>query len=160
MKSIYEILEMNKVLDKLSNFADSNAGKALCLTLKKIDDKNDLYRAINETDAAMSCLKSSTSPTFTKLNDISEAMIRLSKEATLNTSELLNIANCLDIADKLIAYRSTKEFNSCLDIYFNALDSLRYENDEIKRVIISENEISDNASSILQAIRRKKMLKN
>ena len=158
MKSIYEILEFNKVLLRLSNFADSEAAKSLCLNLKKINDKNALYKAINETDAAVSCLKSSTAPTFTKLNDISEAMVRLSKEASLNTTELINISNCLDISDRLIAYRNTKEFNSCLDIYFNSLNSLRYENDEIKRVIISENEIADTASSILQAIRRKKML--
>lgn len=158
MKSIYEILEMNKVLTKLSDFADSNDGKSLCLSLKKIDNKNELYKAINETDAAVSCLKSSTAPTFSKLNDISEAMVRLLKEAALNTSELLNISNCLDLADKLISYRNTKEFNSCLDIYFNSLDSLRYENDEIKRVIVSENEIADSASSVLLALRRKKML--
>lgn len=158
MKSIYEILEFNKVLGRLSNFADSEAAKSFCLNLKKINDKNALYKALNETDAAVSCLKSSAAPTFTKLNDISEAMFRLSKEAALNTAELINISNCLDIADRLIAYRNTKEFNSCLDIYFNSLNSLRYENDEIKRVIVSENEIADTASSILQAIRRKKML--
>ena len=158
MKSIYEILEMNKVLTRLADFADSNYSKSLCLALKKIDDKDALYKAINETDAAISCLKSSTAPTFNKLNDISEAMVRLSKEAALNTAELLNISNCLDIAERLIAYRNTKEFNSCLDIYFNSLDSLKYENDEIKRVIVSENEIADNASSVLLAIRRKKML--
>ena len=158
MKSIYEILDMNKVLTRLSDFADSKDGKSLCLSLKKIDNKNELYKAINETDAAVSCLKSSTAPTFTKLNDISEAMVRLSKEASLNISELLNISNCLDLAGKLISYRNTKEFNSCLDIYFNSLDPLKYENDEIKRVIVSENEIADSASSILLAIRRKKML--
>ena len=143
MKSIYEILEMDKVLTGLSNFADSSDGKSICLALKKIDNKNELYKAINETDAAVSCLKSSTAPTFAKLNDLSEAMVRLSKEAALNISELLNISNCLDIADRLITYRNNKEFNSCLDIYFNSLDPLRYENDEIKRVIVSENEIAD-----------------
>ena len=158
MKTIYETLEYNKILSKLAGFADSDAGKALCLSLKIIDDKDTLYKAINETDAAISCLKSSTAPTFNNLNDISEAMIRLSKEAALNATELLNISNCLDITDRLIEYRKSKEFNTCLDNYFNSLNSLKYENDEIKRVILSENEIADNASSILLAIRRKKML--
>ena len=158
MKSINETLEMNKVLSRLSDFADSKDGKALCVTLKKINDKNDLYKAIGETDAAVSCLKSSAAPTFAKLNNLDEAMVRLAKEAPLSIIELLNISNCLDIADKLISYRATKNFNSCLDVYFNKLDSLKYENDEIKRAILSENEISDNASSVLQAIRRKKML--
>lgn len=158
MKTIYEILEVDKVLLKLSNFADSDDGKALCVNLKKIDNKDALIKAINETDAAVSYLKQSNGPTFNKITNINESMLRLSKEATLNTIELLNISYLLDSADRAIAFRESKEFNTCLDTYFNKLDSLKYENAEIKRVIISENEISDNASSILNALRRKKHL--
>ena len=158
MKDIYEILEFNKILAKLSDFSDSDGGKALCVNLKKISDKKELEKAINETDAAVSCLKSGPAPTFEKLKDVSEATVRLSKEAALNSSELLNISNLLTIADRLISYRQSKEFNSCLDTYFNGLNSLKYENDAIKRIVVSENEISDNASQVLLAIRRKKML--
>ena len=158
MKNIYDTLEFNKILNKLSNYADSDDGKKLLIELKKIDDKKELYKAIDETDAAVSCLKSGSLPLFSKLKDINEAMVRLSKNATLNIKELLDISNCLDLADKAISYRNSKEFNSCLDIYFNTLNPLKYENDNIKRAIISENEIADNASAVLQAIRRKKTL--
>lgn len=158
MKIIYDILEVNKVLSQLSDFADSDGGKSLCLNLKIISDKESLTKALNETDGALSYLKSSALPSFLKLYDVNESLLRLSKEASLNTSELLNISNCLDLAQKLIAYRDSKEFNTCLDVYFNALDALKDENNEIKRVVISEYEISDNASSILQMLRRKKQL--
>ena len=158
MKTIYDILEVNKVLSQLSDFADSDGGKSLCLNLKIISDKESLTKALNETDGALSYLKSSALPSFLKLYDVNESLLRLSKEASLNTSELLNISNCLDLAQKLIAYRDSKEFNTCLDVYFNALDALKDENNEIKRVVISEYEISDNASSILQMLRRKKQL--
>lgn len=158
MKTIYDILEVNKVLSQLSDFADSDGGKSLCLNLKIISDKESLTKALNETDGALSYLKSSALPSFLKLYDVNESLLRLSKEASLNTSELLNISNCLDLAQKLIAYRDSKEYNTCLDVYFNALDALKDENNEIKRVVISEYEISDNASSILQMLRRKKQL--
>ena len=158
MKDIYETLEFNKVLSRLSNFADSVDGKNICIALKKFDNIDNLIKAINETDAAVSCLKSGTAPSFNNLRNISEALARLSKEGTLNIIEILNISNCLDITDKLISYRSSKEFGSCLDTYFNSLQSLHFENENIKRIILSESEIADNATSVLQAIRRKKML--
>ena len=158
MKSIYDILEFNKILTKLSDFADSNAAKDFCLNLKKVSDVKLLNKYLDETDAAYSCLKSGVQPSFNNLYDLTGIVSRLEKSAALNITELLHISYCLDLAAKIIAYRNTKEFNSCLDIYFNTLNGLKYENDAIKRVIISENEISDNASSVLQAIRRKKIL--
>ena len=158
MKNIYDILEYNKILASLSSRADSDAGKELCLNLKKIDDKKDLERALLETDSAVSYLRSFSPPNFRNLHNIDESMLRLEKGATLNTKELLNISNLLTITESLISYKENKELNTKLDIYFNNLEPLKYENDEIKRVIIGENEISDNASSILLALRRKKML--
>ena len=158
MKSIYETLEFNKILNSLSQFASSNAAKNICISLKKIDNKDELYKAANETDAAVSYLRSSAAPSFDNLVDILSAIARLSKEATLNTTELINISNCLNTTESIIKYYNEKGLNTCLDIYFKSLDSLSILNSEIKRIVISETEISDNASSVLLAIRRKKML--
>ena len=158
MKNIYEILEYNKILNSLASFAASNDAKYMCLSLKKIDNVDELNKAIDETDAAVSYLKGGPSPSFEGLSSISEAMVRLSKEASLNTKELINISRCLDLSNKLIEYRDNKVLNTCLDTYFSPLNPLSNLNNEIKRVIISENEIADNASSILLALRRKKML--
>lgn len=158
MKNIYETLEFNKILNSLSQFASSNAAKNICISLKKIDNKDELYKAANETDAAVSYLRSSAAPSFDNLVDILSAIARLSKEATLNTTELINISNCLNTTESIIKYYNEKGLNTCLDIYFKSLDSLSILNSEIKRIVISETEISDNASSVLLAIRRKKML--
>lgn len=158
MKNIYEILEFNKILNRLSSFAVSDDARDMCLNLKKIDNNDKLYQSINETDAAVSYLRNGSSPQFDRLFDINEAMARLSKEATLNTKEIINISNCLNSAQKLSQYFYEKETHSCLDIYFKSLDPLNMLNNEIKRIVISEDEISDNASSVLLAIRRKKML--
>ena len=160
MKSIYETLEFNKILINLSQFATSNAAKSICIDLKKIDNKNELYKALNETDAAVSYLNGGLAPSFDGIKDINGALARLRKEATLNTTELINISNCLDLTNKLINYHSEKVLESCLDNYFNSLNNLTILSNEIKRVVVSENEISDHASSILLALRRKKMLLN
>lgn len=158
MKDMYEILEFNKVLSSLSLYASSEQAKNLCLNLKKIDNPNELYTAINETDAAVSYLKSNAAPIFSGLTDILGAMSRLEKEASLNQIELINISRCLDLSEKIIEYRNLKVLDTCLDNYFRKLDPLRDINNNIKRIVISENEISDNASSVLLAIRKKKML--
>ena len=158
MKSIYEILEYNKILNTLSLFASSNDAKTMCLSLKRIEDTNELYKAIEETDSAVSYLKSGPTPNFEGLTNINEALVRLTKEASLSILEFIHISHCLDIVNKTIEYRNSKVLNTCLDSYFLPLDPLKNLNNEIKRIIISENEISDNASTILLAIRRKKML--
>lgn len=160
MKSIYETLEYNKILSTLSLFANSQDAKNICMSLKEINNKDELYKVLNETDAAVSYLRSGTAPSFEGLADINSALLRLKKVATLNPLELLNISNCLNLSDKMISYHNEKELESCLDKYFNSLDSLAIINNEIKRIIISENEVSDHASTILLALRRKKMLLN
>ena len=158
MKDIYQILEFDKVLKLLENNADSNAAKSLCVNLKKIDKQNDLFDSINETDAAFSYLKSGTPPIFRGITDVNESMLRLSKDASLSAKELLDISHLLDLTQNIITYRKSKELNTVLDKYLNGLSTLTYENNEIKRIILAENEIADNASSILLAIRRKKKL--
>ena len=160
MKSIYETLEFNKILINLSQYATSDAAKSICIDLKKIDNKNELYKALNETDAAVSYLNGGLTPSFDGIKDINGSLARLKKEATLNTSELINISNCLDLTNKLINYHNEKVLESCLDKYFNSLNNLTILSNEIKRVVVSENEISDHASTILLALRRKKMLLN
>lgn len=158
MQSIDKLLEFNKIKNKLSNYADSDTGKFLCQNINIIKDYELLKTSIEETDAAYSYLKFGPPPVFTNLHDVSESLARLSKNASLNIIELLNISCCLNLTDNLLSYRKSKETTTCLDKYFDKLVSLKYENDNIKRIIISENEIADSASSILQAIRRKKML--
>ena len=158
MKNIYEILEFNKILSQLSEYATSEPAKNICLNIKKIDNYDDLYIALDETNAAVSYLRRTSAPNLNGLTNINASLTRLEKEATLNALELVNISHCLDIAYNAIEYKNSNALNSSLDKYFNALDPLININNNIKRVVISENEISDDASSILLNIRRKKTL--
>lgn len=158
MKNIYEILEFNKILSQLSEYATSEPAKNICLNIKKIDNYDELCIALDETNAAVSYLRRTSAPNLNGLTNINASLARLEKEATLNALELINISHCLDIAYNAIEYKNSNALNSSLDKYFNALDPLININKNIKRFVISENEISDDASSILLNIRRKKTL--
>ncbi len=158
MKNIYEILEFNKILPKISEYANLDDAKSMILSLKMIADKDLLNKAIDEVDAAFSYLRSGEGPHIKNIKNIDESIIRLQKSATLSQKELLNISFLLSIAEDLIKYQKSKSIPSVIDTYFDALDPLIDINRQIKRIIISENEISDNASSILQEIRRKKRI--
>ena len=158
MKNIYEILEFNKILSQLSEYATSEPAKNICLNIKKIDNYDELCIALDETNAAVSYLRRTSAPNLNGLTNINASLARLEKEATLNALELVNISHCLDIAYNAIEYKNSNALNSSLDKYFNTLDPLININNNIKRVVISENEISDDASSILLNIRRKKTL--
>lgn len=158
MKNIYEILEFNKILDSLSQYAISDETKDLCLNLKKIDSDKDLYQAISETDSAMSYIRNGFVPNFDAISDISNSMVRLSKNASLNLSELVNISHCLDLSKSLVDFFNEKKLETNLDIYVHSLDPILNLNKEIKKIVVSDTEVSDDASTNLHTIRQKKSL--
>lgn len=160
MKNIYDILEFNKVLLKLSDFATLDDNKLNCQNLKILNTYDNIKNELDETDSAVSYIRLFNEPHFDNIKNIDDVLIRLSKDATLSQSELINISKLLDTAENLISYQKSKDFESKLDIYFNKLYPLTYENNNIKRIILSETEIADNASSTLLTLRRKKKMLN
>ena len=83
-------------------------------------------------------------------------MKRLEVGGSLSISELLRICRLLANAARVKAYgrHDTQEDSTdCLDAYFEQLEPLTPLSSEIERCIISEDEISDDASSTLKHIR-------
>ena len=84
-------------------------------------------------------------------------MKRLEIGGALSIPELLRIGRLLATAARARAYgrRDTQEEEAdCLDAYFDQLDPLSPLAGEIERCIVSEDEVSDDASSTLKHIRR------
>lgn len=158
MKNIYEILEFDKIRNDLKSFATTDKGINMCENLSTIGNSKELKTAIFETDAAVFYLKNNVNINIPKIYDISNSIMRLYKDAPLNTSEILNISKILDTSDKLLYYQNAKNENSALLKYFQKLISIKNLNDEIKKIIISDDEISDTASVTLLALRRKKTI--
>lgn len=86
-----------------------------------------------------------------------ESLKRLEIGGALNTAELLRICRLLSNTARAKSYGrhdTQEDLADCLDIYFDGLEPLTPLSNEIERCIISEDEISDDASSALKHIRR------
>ncbi|MFR4408737.1 MAG: endonuclease MutS2, partial [Lachnospira sp.] len=93
---------------------------------------------------------------FSGVHDVGASVKRLEIGSSLNTVELLHISSLLTAAARVKNYY--EDTTDSLTGYFHALEPLTPLNTEIKRCILSEDEISDDASANLRSIRRQKVL--
>lgn len=150
-------LEYNKIIDKLTELAGSRLGKDLCASLVPSSKINEITRMQKETSDALSRIFRKGSLGFYGLHDIRPSLKRLEVGSTLGIIELLHISSVLDATLRIKAYgtRDNVELNpDTLDEMFTSLEPLSPLNNEIKRCIISEEEIADDASAALKSIRR------
>lgn len=156
-KKSLKILEFNKIIDKLETYAASEGGKALCRDLTPMTDILSINDALNQTNDALSRIFAKGSLSLSGTRDIGASVKRLEVGSTLSITELLAISSTLDTAARVKSYSrgdDTEREPDSLDEFFDALEPLTILNNEIKRCIISEEEISDDASSNLKNIRR------
>ena len=150
-------LEYDKIIKKLETFASSTMGKALCKDLLPSSDYEEILSAQTETKDALTRLYKTGYLSFQGLSDIRPHLRLLEIDSTLNTKELLDIARLLSITAQTVEYGDTEDdimaYDS-LNSYFGELDSLEFLYQRITQCILSEDEISDDASSALKDIRR------
>ena len=150
-------LEYDKIIKKLETFASSTMGKALCKDLLPSSDYEEILSAQTETKDALTRLYKTGYLSFQGLSDIRPHLRLLEIDSTLNTKELLDIARLLSITAQAVEYGDTEDdimaYDS-LNSYFGELDSLEFLYQRITQCILSEDEISDDASSTLKQIRR------
>lgn len=155
-KSI-RILEYNKIIEMLSSKAHSKAGKLLCDGLKPIDNLNEVISSLQNTDDALKRLLRNGNISFAGNKDIKQSLLRLKKGSSLNALELLLICDLLEASSRVKSYLKKEhpdDEDDSLDKYYAMLEPLTKHSLEIRRCIISEDEIADDASSELKAIRR------
>ena len=180
---VYKTLEYYKIIDKLENFSSSPMGKDMCRNLVPSTDINEINLALAQTNDALSRILAHSSISFSGIHDIRASIMRLEVQSTLNISEFLKISSLLDVTSRIKSYskhtrnesmqRHTSldidngseiaddnDFKDSLTPMFSDLVPLTTFNNEIKRCIVSEEEISDDASSTLKDIRRKVRLTN
>ena len=153
------ILEYNKIIDMLVPYADSPMGKRLCKHLFPSSDREEIVRLQEETGDALTRIYQKGSVTFSGVTDIGLSLKRLEVGATLSTSELLDLARLLDNALSVRQYGVSDDDlhePDCLDSRFLDLMPLEHISREIRRCILSADEIADDASSDLKALRRAK----
>ena len=152
-KSILK-LELDQVLELLSQCAGSFEGKAACLTLRPSSDLEDVQALLDETTAASDMCTRKGNPVFGDVTDVSASLERADRGGCLQPAELLQIAGVLRCARNIKGYVSEDDPVTIIDPLFAALTPNKYLEDRIFGAILSEEEIADNASPELADIRR------
>lgn len=164
-----KVLEYHKIIQKLTDYAGSQPGKARCRELVPSPELSEIRRMQRETSDAVSRLCRKGSISFSGLTDIRGSLRRLEIGSSLNIEELLRICKLLETTSRVKAW--ARESNSravgnedvqedCLAQMFDDLQPLTPLCNEIRRCIISEEEISDDASPGLRQVRRSMKLAN
>lgn len=150
-------LEYDKITALLEEQATSFRGRQLCRRLKPMTDMERIDTAQEQTAAAFTRLIKKGRISFGDAAPVEESMKRLEIGAALGSGELLRICRLLQNTGRAKAYGrhdTQEESADCLDIYFEQLEPLTTLSNEIDRCILSEEEISDDASPALKRIRR------
>lgn len=150
-------LEFDKIISMLENEASSFRGKQLCRRLKPVTDLTKIDLLQEQTAAAFTRIIKKGRISFGDAAPVEESLKLLEIGGALNTAELLRICRLLSNTARAKSYGrhdTQEDLADCLDIYFDGLEPLTPLSNEIERCIISEDEISDDASSALKHIRR------
>lgn len=160
---VLRVLEYNKIIDRLTEKATSEQGKKLTAALKPMTDLDAITQAQTETADALGYLFRKGSTSFGSNKDLGACIKSLEVGSVLSIGELLRIAAFLENVNRIKSYgRKEREDapTDSLDIYFDALEPLTPLSSEIRRCILSEEEIADDASPTLKHIRRSMTITN
>ena len=156
-------LEYTKIIDLLTEKADSEPGKKLCRELVPSTDLSAIRTAQQETKDALARLFRIGSTSFGSNRDLGFSIRSLEIGSSLSMSELLKLASFLDNVNRIKTYGKKEREdlpNDSLDAYFEGLTPMTQLANEINRCILSEEEMADDASPRLKSIRRSKLSTN
>ena len=154
---VLRVLEYDKVIRMLEENASSAPGRELCRSLAPMTDPADIEAAQEETAAALARLFRKGSINFGNNRPLGMSLKSLEIGSALSAPELMGIAGLLENAARVKNYgRQDREDEAadCLTEDFNFLEPLTPLSSEIRRCILSEEEIADDASANLKRIRR------
>ena len=156
MNRHYNSLELPKILEMLSAFTSCEDARENALKLKPEHNLKMAEALLKQTDDAYMLMAKFGAPSFGGLKNVNNSLSRASAGGVLNMRELLDIAEVLRVIRSLSEWRSKNAgVASVLDNFFGALMPNKFLEQRITTAIISEEEMSDNASPALYDIRRK-----
>lgn len=156
-EKVLKTLEYNKIINLLTEKADSTPGREMCRALVPSADLESIRSSQRETKDALSRLFQKGSTSFGSNKDLMFAIKSLEVGSSLSAPELLKIAAMLENVSRIKVYGKSEkeeEEGDSLNAYFDMLTPLSPLSNEIRRCILSEEEIADDASPTLKSIRR------
>lgn len=150
-------LELDKILKMLSDTASSADAKEEALKIIPVSDYFEAVSLLDRTEAAYILIAKFGAPSFGGLQNVNNALSRAAAGGSLAAGELLKIATTLKVIRSItIWHEKCSGTETAVDDLFSSLYPNKYLEEKITNAIISETEISDNASPELKEIRRKK----
>lgn len=153
-------LELDTVLELLAQNAQSAGGKEECAGLRPLESAGEIRRSQGEASCAKTMMVTKGSPSFSSAVDVRASLKRADAGGSLSTRQLLDVARLLKCARLAKSYRKDAGQIGQLDGLFFAISGNKYLEEKIGAAIVSEDEISDNASRELADIRRKIRIAN
>ena len=148
-------LELPRVLQLLSDQAVSTEAKEKALRIRPETETEEVLRLLDQTDAARAMIGLHGAPSFSGVKPVGEALDRADRGGSLNTKELLTIADLLTAARRAKEYFNADAMEkTAIDHLFLSLHGNRFLEEKIKRCIPDEDTIADAASTELADIRR------
>lgn len=150
-------LEYHKIIEQLTEAAGSTLGKEVCRNLVPSVNLSEIQTWQRETSDALSRIYQKGSLSFSGVYDVRGSLKRLEIGSILGIEELLRLCKLLETCARVKAFsrrETEEEGRDTLDGMFEALMPLTPLSAEIRRCIVSEDEISDDASSKLRQIRK------
>lgn len=156
-ETVLNKLEFNKIQDMLASHAFSAEARKLCRDTVPQNDIAVIEKLQQENEDALNRIFRYGSISFSGIHDIRLAVMQTAHNFTLSATELMDTAATLETCSRIRSYGCTEDpaaASDCLSEYFSCLAPLPKVSSEIRRCIISEDEIADDASPRLKSIRR------
>ena len=160
-----KVLEYYKIIDKLKDKTESHLGRNMVENLRPSTDIEEVEYMQKETSEAVALLIKRGEPPLYGIKDLMVEIKRVEMGGSLSPGSLLKVSDSLRVSRNLKNYikKTREDKDSNYPILEGLIDSLRIFKrieDSINNAIISEEEISDNASANLKNIRRQINVKN
>lgn len=158
-----KILEFSKVKDEIKRYASTKAAKDIIDDLVPYTNVYEVNRSLKETEEAFNSMVKKGPPPFYGLYDVRDYLIRIEKGGGVLATNLLKIAQMLRCSRGIKDYVNRKVEEESFPMLENICEGivpLKYLEEEIFRIIVSDEEISDRASDTLYTIRRSLKDKN
>ena len=153
-----KVLEYDKIIELLTEKASCDLGRMQCQQLLPMHDLEEVRLAQRQTADALRRIYAKGSISFSGTRSVGDSLKRLEIGGSLNATELLRICKLLETAGRVKQYSRGEErpegARDSLDDFFDALEPCFPLSSEIRRCILSEEEIADDASGNLKSIRR------
>ncbi|ACL69325.1 endonuclease MutS2 [Halothermothrix orenii] len=162
-ESSLEILEFDKIIDRVQEFAATIIGKEIISRLQPVDNLNYVKNKLREVSSAREILEEYGRPPFGGIRDLREIIEKADKGIVLSVKEVMDVRSTLEGVRELKKYSreiGTGIDDELQDIYsiitekFDRLTPLKQLENEINRCIDEHGEIKDSASRKLRSIRR------